>query len=170
MKSEKGITIVSLAIYIALIFIVLGILATITANIRNSVDETNKDGEKLAEVNKFNMYFIKEVKDEQNDVEQINTNSITFTNGKTFRFDNVSQSIKLIDGTSQIEIAVNIENCTFSKKLDNGKDIITVIIKPKNVNQIKNEYVLNTEKMSTTYVDEKDYTSKTNTIQNTTTE
>ena len=151
MKSEKGITIVSLAIYIALIFIVLGILATITANIRNSVDETNKDGEKLAEVNKFNMYFIKEVKDEQNDVEQINTDSITFTNGKTFRFDNVSQSIKLIDGTSQIEIAVNIENCTFSKKLDNG-------------------YVLNTEKMSTTYVDEKDYTSKTNTIQNTTTE
>ncbi len=160
MKSEKGITIVSLAIYIGLIFIVIGILTTITVNIRHNVNETNKDGEKLAEVNKFNMYFIKEVKDEKNAVEQISGNSITFTSGKEFTYDSQTKSIKLIEGSNTIEIAINIESCTFSKKLENGKDIITVIIKPKDVNQIKNEYVLNTEKMESTYTNEEDYTNK----------
>ena len=62
MKSQKGITLASLAIYIVLIFIVIGMLATVTTNIQQNIKEKNADGEKMAEVNKFNMYFIQEVK------------------------------------------------------------------------------------------------------------
>ena len=62
MKSQKGITLTSLAIYIVLIFIVLGILATITANMQKGINDSNKSGAEIAEINKFNMYFLQEVK------------------------------------------------------------------------------------------------------------
>ena len=161
MKSDKGITMVSLAIYIALIFIAIGILATITSSVRKNVNDTNKDGENIAEFNKFNMYFIKEIKDEQNEVTSINSNTITFSNGKTFFYDSQNKVIKLIENGAQIEIASNIESCSFSKALENGKDVINVTIKPQDLDSITKEYVLNTNtNTNNNFENEKDYIKK----------
>ena len=171
MKSQKGITLMSIAIYIAVILIVIGILATITSNIQQNVKDKNTDGEKMAEVNKFNMYFIQEVKREKNEVSEWADNRITFSSGRTFLFDSQSNSIKLIENENTIEIAKNIESCSFIKELENGKVIISVTIKPQNVSIITNEYVLNTEQLNTTYENEEEYvTKKTNQTQNVTPE
>ncbi|MBO4816149.1 MAG: hypothetical protein J5507_04460 [Clostridia bacterium] len=165
MKSQKGITLASLAIYIVLIFIVIGILATVTANIQGNVKNTNVDSEKMAEINKFNMYFIQEVKKVGNKIESIedNNKTITFSSGKSFSFDNETNSIKMIQSGTQIEISKKIENCTFSSSLENGKIIITVIIKPQNTQDpIRNEYVLNEDQENSNYENEENYVYKSN--------
>ena len=169
MKSQKGITMVSLAIYIALIFIAIAMLATITANIQNSVTNVNDSGDKMAEVNKFNMYFIQETKNEENSIEEITATRIVFSSGKEFYYDSQSKSIKLIDGTKTIEIAKNIDSCIFTKKLDNGKDVITVHITPQGLNQITNDYVLNMNNGNDLLEDEQNYI-KNNENQNVATE
>lgn len=157
MKSQKGITLASLAIYIVLIFIVIGMLATVTTNIHQNIKEKNADGEKMAEVNKFNMYFIQEVKREGNKIKDITSTNIIFTSGKEFSFDSENKSIKLIDETATIDIAKNIEDCTFNSNFENGRTIITVTIKPQNTEKITKEYILNNEQDIAYYENEEDY-------------
>ena len=64
MNSQNGVTLTSLAIYIILVLIVLGILATITTNFQMGIKGVNEEGTENLEIDKFNMYFLKEVKKE----------------------------------------------------------------------------------------------------------
>lgn len=153
MKSQRGVTLTSLATYIMLVLIIVGILATITANFRNNIKEINKEGTNNSEIDKFNIYFLKEVKKQGNEVEAISDNEILFTMGNkyTFKDDN---SIYLNDN---IKIAENIEKCVFSNSLVDGKKVITVIIKANNAEEKTMEYVLSNEAYSSSYEDENDY-------------
>lgn len=161
MKSQKGITLTSLAIYIVLIFIVLGILATVTANMQKGINDSNKSGAEIAEINKFNMYFLQEVKRKGNEILSIDENQITFTNGKVFTF--IDNSIKFIDDQNTIIICKNIENCQFSCNVINEKKIVTVVIKIQNVdNTITQEFVLNDEDLLENYENEQYYVSTNN--------
>ena len=68
MKSEKGITLTSLAIYIMVVIIVVGILATITVSLRSNIKDINKEGTSDIEIDKFNMYFLQDVKKQGNQI------------------------------------------------------------------------------------------------------
>lgn len=161
MESQKGITLTSLAIYIVLIFIVLGILATVTGNMQKGINDSNRSGAEIAEINKFNMYFLQEVKRKGNEISSIDQNQITFTNGKTFTF--VNNSIKFIDNQNTIIICKDIENCQFSRSVINEKTIITVAIKIQNVdNTITQEFVLNDGNVLENYENEQYYVSTNN--------
>lgn len=163
MRSQKGITLTSLATYVVLIFVVLAILATVTANFQSSVKEINQKGTDITEVNKFNSYFLQEVKRQENEIIEITENSIEFSSKNRYEFDKNDNIINLIEMdeagniNKTIKIADNIENCKFDKGLQNGKTIITVKIKAKNTDEITNEYVLNTDKLTSKYEDEDDY-------------
>lgn len=64
MKTEKGITLVALTIYVIIFMIVIGIIATLTSYFYNNIinfDETTKS---YAEINKFNMYFLQDIKED----------------------------------------------------------------------------------------------------------
>lgn len=74
MKSQKGITLTSLVLYIMLVLIVLGILSVITASFQNNLKEVNKEGTKNSEVDSFNMYFLQEVKKQGNKISTISEN------------------------------------------------------------------------------------------------
>ena len=155
LKSQKGITLTSVAIYIVLIFVVLGILSTVTLNFQNSVKDITDEGTEIAEINKFNMYFLQEVKKQGNAINKISENEIVFALGNKYSFKN--NEIYLNDN---IKIAKDIETCIFSSILENGKVIITVKIKAKNAEEQVIEYILNTEEIaSNTYEDEENYTS-----------
>lgn len=157
MKSQKGITLTSLVLYIMLVLIVLGILAVITASFQGNLKEVNEEGTKNSEIDSFNMYFLKEVKKQGNEVDTISENEISFTTGNKYSFrENV---IYLNDN---IKIAENIENCAFSDSLENGKTIITVTIKAKDAEERNIEYVLSNEGSSSFYEDEDSYVDETN--------
>lgn len=163
MKSQKGITLTSLAAYVVLVFVVLAILATVTADFQGTIKEANQESDYVAEVNKFNSYFLQEVKKQGNKIEEISENTVTFSTKTKYEFDSNSKIINLIElddsgnANKTIKIAEHIESCKFNKKLENGKIIIAVKIKAKNSDEITREYVLSTEKIVTKYEDEDDY-------------
>ena len=168
MKPQNGITLTSLVMYIILIFFVLAILATVTANFKKGIKDVNQKGIDIAEINKFNSYFLQEVKKQDNSITDITQNSVTFSSNNKYEYDSTNKIINLIelDNTGKvnktIQIAGNIEKCEFSKKIDNGKTIITTKVKAKDVNEITNEYVLNSEKFNSKYEDEEEYTHSSN--------
>lgn len=152
MKSQKGITLTSLAIYILLVLVVLGILATITANFQGNIKSISEEGTENVEIDKFNLYFLKEVKNVGNSILSISSSEIIFgTNNKYTFKDN---SIYLNDS---IKIAENIIKCEFSQNLIDGKTVIIVNIKAKKAEEKSIQYVLNNSDNTYVYEDEDSY-------------
>lgn len=157
MKSEKGITLITLAIYILIVFIVLAMLATLTTNFRSNLEKDESKSIFLVEYDKFNMYFLNEVKNTNNDIEQIDINGkyIEFTNGNKYSYEN--NKIYLIKGEdTKIIIANSIGYCKFTEEENDGKTIINVEIKINN--ETKNvKYTLKKENQYNDYQDEGEY-------------
>ena len=141
MTKEKGVTLISLAIYVATILIVIGILATITGAFKNNIKEINSRGTNNYEIDKFNLYFLKEVKKQGNEIESISQtgNEILFTSGNKYTFESEDNCIYLNDS---IKIAENIQSCTFSSSTENEKTVITVTIQAINADEKVLTYVM----------------------------
>ena len=122
MKSDRGITITSLIIYVIAMLIVIGIIANITAFFYRNVLNLEDESTNICEISKFNMYFLEEVKNDNNSIVELNKNSVTFVTGNTFTFQD--NSIYL----NNIRICENIKNLDFSKEELNDKDVINVLI------------------------------------------
>lgn len=156
MKSQKGITLTSLTIYILLVLVIVGILATITANFQSNIKDMNDEGVSSSEIDKFNVYFLREVKRQGNEVDSISDSEVIFKTENKYTFKD--EAIYLNDN---IKIAENIEKCNFSSSIVNGKEVITVNIKAFNVEEREIEYVLSNEEPSSPYDDEESYIKNT---------
>lgn len=121
MSSNKGITMMSLVIYIITMVLVVGIIATITSFFYTNVINLGDESKNVAEFTKFNMYFLEEIKNKDNAVKNLKENSITFTSGNSFTFQDNSiyyNSIRICD---------NVKSAQF--KVDNTKNnVIDVIL------------------------------------------
>lgn len=142
MKSEKGITLISLIIYVVLLLIVVSFLSVVSTHFYSSTKYLMDNGKYVSEFDKFNMYFIEDVKN-NTDVYSIETNKIVFEDGTVYTYLNKSVY------RNKVEICKNIERCEFSKleEIDNNnftKKIINVKIKiaGKNSFETENDYVL----------------------------
>ena len=62
MKSQKGITLTSLVVYIVVLLIVLGLLSNISKYFYSNTKYITDANKYVSEFNKFNMYFIEDVK------------------------------------------------------------------------------------------------------------
>ena len=62
MKSERGVTLVILVIYILMFSVVMGLLATLSNYIYSNLSYVNDNSIDVSEFNKFNMYFIEDTK------------------------------------------------------------------------------------------------------------
>ena len=120
MKCEKGITLPALTMYVIIFVFIIGMVSTITSYFYNNVinfDETTKS---YVEINKFNMYFLQDIKSKdinfQNLIENEGKNTgITLYNAKnyetiTYNFSNNSiyrNGILICKNIKNVEI--NIE-------------------------------------------------------------
>ncbi|MBQ2917353.1 MAG: hypothetical protein IJE59_04215 [Clostridia bacterium] len=152
MRSQKGITLTSLGIYIMIILIVLGILATITTSFQMGIKDVNEKGTENLEIDKFNIYFLKEVKKTGNSISKITSSEIVFATNNKYSFKETD--IYLND---TIKIAEDINKCEFSESLVDGKTVITVTIKVANGVEKTIEYILNDSANSNVYEDEEMY-------------
>ena len=142
MKSDKGITLTSLTLYIVLIILVLGFLSLVSQNFFQNTKYISDTGKYVAEFNKFNMYFIEDVKNNA-DVYTIEDNKIVFEDGTIYTYtDNDIYRNK-------IKICENIDYCKFSKtnQIDENefeKKIINVKIRIEGSKdfETENDYVL----------------------------
>ena len=90
MKSNKGITLVSLVIYVIVMIIVIGVMGAVSSNFYKNTNSMQVDTEEILEFNKFNTYFLKEIKAPKNTVDTIGNEGeyILFESGNSFSFSN----------------------------------------------------------------------------------
>lgn len=114
MKKENGITLISLVVYIIVMAIVLVIMGSIIANFRNNTETVQANIQQLVEFNKFNSYFLKEVKITNNKVDDLKSNNyILFTSGNSFSILNNAiyyNNVKICDGVQKMQISLDGEN------------------------------------------------------------
>lgn len=112
MRNEKGITLTSLIVYVVVMIIVLLIMSSIMTNFYSNTESTYADVKDAIEFNKFNIYFLKEVKLYDNAVDTINlendTPYILFASGNAFIFDNGKIYY------NNIEICDRVKNVNFA--------------------------------------------------------
>lgn len=84
MKSEKGVTLTSLAIYIVIFTIILGIMNSVSLNFRENISEIQEPQKYITEFNKFSMFFVRDVKN--NTKATITSQQIIFEDGTTYAY------------------------------------------------------------------------------------
>lgn len=171
MKSQKGITMASLGVYIVVSIIVVATLATIMANYKNSIKTMDNDAEYSSEYNKFNLYFLEEVKKPENSsMERANSietvdndyNSIKFKTGNEFMYKIQEEILYLNKSTGEkIKLIKNVKKCTFEfNDIDheaNGKNVIRVNIQIGETTPKEYTYVLDGENSTNSYSTENGY-------------
>ncbi|MBO5412864.1 MAG: hypothetical protein J6A29_00905 [Clostridia bacterium] len=152
--NNKGITLISLVIYIAVVFVVLAALMRITtyfsSNIRDSADVSFE-----TEFNKLNLYLMDETESVGNKiVEIINGTQVTFFSGNKYTYNAEDKKVYLNDN---IKICENIEDCLFEQRTaENGKSVLFLTI---TINEITKttEYVMAKETDGTDEVNMQEY-------------
>ena len=124
MKSEKGITLVSLSAYVLAMLMVVSTVSVITSFYYTNVIYVGDSGKNAANYEKFNTYFLKDVEEKGNKVETIGNNGsyIEFSNGNRYTFqDNCLYFNK-------IRICRNVSEISFQVKPVYDKTIISVLL------------------------------------------
>ncbi len=125
MKGEKGITLISLTIYIIVMTIVIGVVSFISTYFYKNVDSLSNDLNPLTEYTKFNSFFSDEVNHNSIKILECKENFVAFDNGVQYMFVEDNKAIY----RNQVKIAKDVESCSFDNSIKNGKDVITVEIK-----------------------------------------
>ncbi len=122
MKNQNGITLISLLVYVIVMIIVIGVMSSIINSFYENTDTIKADTEDIIEFNKFNTYFLKEIKKNNNSVDNIQDNYILFTSGNSFSYSNSSIYY------NNTVICRDVKNITFSFPESENRDIINVNI------------------------------------------
>lgn len=131
MKNQKGITLISLTIYIIAVVIVIAIISVISGYLYKNINYSSQDVEPMAEYTKFNSFFTEEINkkgikvlDSKTEIGENGnkTSYIVFDNGVQYTYISANKGIY----RNKAKIANNIDNCEFEAGQENEKNTITV--------------------------------------------
>jgi len=126
-KSERGITLVALTVYMIAISLVMGVLALISTNYKMNYDYVTERGKYISEFNKFNMFFIADCKNNKNTY-SVTDSEVVFEDGTRYTFSKSDSGIY----RNEVKICNRITHCEFKKMTTNinncTKNIISVSI------------------------------------------
>lgn len=135
MRSEKGITLISITIYVIVMLIVVSVITVLTQYFYKNVDVNSASQDFNQQYTKFNSYFLEETNKKGNKVAGIGDlegstedavqRYILFSNGNQYTFIQNNRAIY----TNHVKIAENIDDCSFTLGTENNKTVITVTIK-----------------------------------------
>lgn len=124
-KTQKGVTLTSLVIYITVFMIVLAIIATISHYFYGNVTELQRPLGSATEYNKFQMFFANDTKKNKSADVSEDGAKLVFEDGTTYYYS----SKKLY--RNNIEIVKNIENLTFQLSTTSVGDVTKKIVNVK---------------------------------------
>lgn len=117
MKSEKGVALTSIIVYIIIMLVVIGIISIITAFFYNNVEEVGKNVNPSQEFTRFNGYFIEDLNRSNIEIleckESEGESYVILSDGTQYTFKNQG----LYRG--QVKICDNIKEMKF-EKMQNG--------------------------------------------------
>ena len=108
LKSEKGITLLSLTVYIIIMFLVVGIVATVSNFFYGNINVVRDSAKYASEFDKFNSSLISDIKENKH----VNTNNdektIIFEDGTTYKYNVEDEG--LYRGKNKISDKLNLKN------------------------------------------------------------
>jgi len=131
LKSKKGITMISLIIYVIGMTAVVGMMATVTVFFYNNINAEESHLDAFREFTKFNSYFTKEVNIPGNSVgacdnvldgQNKKVSYIAFVRGRQFTYLEANKCIYI----NKIKLCENVDECVFT--YDEGTKTATVYI------------------------------------------
>lgn len=136
MRTEKGVTLISVTIYVIVMLIIVVVITVLTSYFYTNVDINSVRRDLNQQYTKFNSYFVEEVNRKGNKILEISENNtgnaiqkyIIFSSGNQYTYIPENQGIYM----NQVKIADNITDCIFSKGEENGKTTVMVTIKGEN--------------------------------------
>lgn len=150
MKSEKGMTLISVTIYVIAMLIIVTIITILTSYFYKNIDINSVSDDLNQQYTRFNSYFTEEVNKKGNfitaigeieindDDSKIHQKYVVFSSGNQYTYIGQNKGIYM----NNIKIANNITECSFEEGTgDNGKTTITVTIKGNNFER-KTTYTL----------------------------
>ena len=111
MRSQKGITLTSLVIYVIVMAAVIGLMGAVINTFYQNTDNIQKDTQDIIEFNNFNTYLLKEIKKKYNKIDSIKDNYVLFTSGNSFSLVNESicyNNIEICKGVKGITVKQGI--------------------------------------------------------------
>ena len=120
-KSQKGITLTSLVIYVVALTIIMGVLTTITTTFFSNMGNVVDSPKEINEYNKFIMFFVTDIKNYN--TATVTDSSVDFGNGEVvyvFRNNAIYRN--------DVQINKNVSNCKFTLSQYNVSDVVKNII------------------------------------------
>lgn len=138
MKSEKGITLISLTIYIIVTMIVVAMVSMISTYFYSNTKNLNNNINPLTEYTKFNSFFTEEVNHANLKVLECGEDYLVFDNGVQYSYIIENKGVY----RNHVKICKNVTKCIFESKIKNGKNVITVTMKIGTAEERNIEYTL----------------------------
>lgn len=138
MRTEKGITLISLTVYIIVMVIMVAVVAVISTYFYTNTNSLTKTINPLTEYTKFNSFFSDEVNHSNLKILACEEDYIVFDNGVQYTYVAENRGIY----RNKVKIGRDVEQCTFENKIKNGKSIVTIHIKIGNMEEKTVDYTL----------------------------
>lgn len=143
MKSEKGITLTSLVIYVIGITIIFAVIANLTIYFNKNSRTIEYTTNNSAQITRLNQYLINDTKKENAQITEANENIITIqTNGETIKYtyDKNSKGIY----RNKVKIANDVQGFKVNKEIiyDKTKLLLNVTIGEQEQIQKDLEYII----------------------------
>ena len=122
MKSQKGVTLISLIVYVIAMLVTISIITVVTSYFYKNIDITTERYTYLSEFTKFESYFSEEVNHSGNKILEVynGTNNeqtyIIFSSGNQYTYVKANKAIY----QNCVKIASGVEACTFTEGVSNG--------------------------------------------------
>lgn len=144
MKEERGVTLISLIIYIIVLMLVVSMLSIVSDMFFSNTKYITDSGKYISEFNKFNMYFIEDVKNNK-DMYKVNNHEIIFEDGTIYTYkESPDNGIY----RNKVKICSNISFCQFTTTKKEEENItkkliqVKMLINSSKLFEVGNEYVL----------------------------
>ena len=123
-KNNKGITLISLTIYVIIFIMVIGMLSIFKRNLDDTLDDMGEYTSLVPEFNKVHMYMLDELSAADNKVVKRNSDGsyIEFSSGNSYLFSD-NKIFK-----NNVKIFSNIDSCLFEVVKENNSDVLYVHI------------------------------------------
>lgn len=130
MKEEKGITLLALITYIIVLLLVISVVTLVSNFLMNNMNELQSDSKDISEINKFDLSFLTDIKQERVSVYQIGENGefiiLEYPDGRDVQYIYDENAIYRIENNQEKrKISSNIE--TFKINAEGNK--ISLVLK-----------------------------------------
>ena len=127
MREQKGITLDSLAIYIVVIMVVIGIMSTVTSTFYNNMQNIDTEGEFALEYGKLNSSLINDIR--QNDAKLVEVSE----DNKTIRLYNINTEEEvtytfLDTGVYRNQTLISKKLTGTIKKDTNNENLVSILL------------------------------------------